>query len=196
MWMVYQCFCKYFDTIVKPKNAELTDLETEIFHIKALCNSFLEEHQRCYLCEFPLEAKVLNDVKTIKQMLSSRFCLKKRVSIFTKCFIEKWNCRAKTFTVSKVLLWSNVFFIKSLWIFPQAGRVFCRFQPEKVNREYKEFVVEYMGDCSTVEHLHNKIKEFKIYRNKSAPPCQMAFALMYSQYTDFPRDMLLLFLVI
>ena len=30
------------------------------FHNKAICNSFLDEYCRCYLCEFPLETMVLN----------------------------------------------------------------------------------------------------------------------------------------
>ena len=44
-----------------------------------------------------------------------------------------------------------------------------------------------MGDCSTEDHLHNKIKEFQCYKNKSATPRQKAFALMYSRYIDFPE---------
>ena len=43
-WMVCRCFHKYFDTVVKPKNTELTESEKEEFHNKALCKSFLEEH--------------------------------------------------------------------------------------------------------------------------------------------------------
>ena len=60
MWMMYICFHKYFDTVVKPKNAELTEEEKINFHNKAICNSFLDEYCRCYLCEFPLETMVLN----------------------------------------------------------------------------------------------------------------------------------------
>ena len=60
MWMVYRCFRKYFDTVVKPKNAELTEEEKINFHNKAICNSFLDEYRRCYLCEFPLETKFLH----------------------------------------------------------------------------------------------------------------------------------------
>ena len=57
-----------------------------------------------------------------------------------------------------------------------------------LNVECKRFIVEYMTDCSTVDHIHKQIKEFKIYRNKNATPKQKAFALMYSQYIDFPGD--------
>ena len=60
MWMMYICFHKYIDTVVKPKNAELTEEEKINFHNKAICNSFLDEYCCCYLCEFPLETMVLN----------------------------------------------------------------------------------------------------------------------------------------
>ena len=43
-----------------------------------------------------------------------------------------------------------------------------------LNEEYKAFIVEYMSDCSTVEHIHKQIKEFKINRNKNATPIQKA----------------------
>ena len=62
MWMGYRCFRKYFDTVFKPKNGQLTEDEKDAYHYKADCNSFLEEYQKCCLCEFPLEAKVLNSV--------------------------------------------------------------------------------------------------------------------------------------
>lgn len=197
MWMVYRCFCKCFDTIVKPKNAELTDLETEIFHIKAQCNSFLEEHQRCYLCEFPLEAKVLNEMEKPKSKCSHLdFVLRKEYQFLQNVLSKNEIAGPKHLQSLKSYYEAMSFLLKADEFFHGQAEYSVVLQPEKVNREYKEFIVEYMGDCSTVEHLHNKIKEFKIYRNKSAPPCQMAFALMYSRYTDFPRDMLLFFLVI
>ena len=42
-----------------------------------------------------------------------------------------------------------------------------------------------MADCSTVDHIHKQIKDFKIYRHKSTTPKQKAFALMYSRYIEF-----------
>ena len=47
--------------------------------------------------------------------------------------------------------------------------------------------MNYMGDGSTEDHLHNKIKEFQCYRNKLATPRQKTFALMYSRFIDFPE---------
>ena len=43
-----------------------------------------------------------------------------------------------------------------------------------------------MSDCENEEHLHTKIKEFKLYRNKNATPKEKAFAVMYSRLIDFP----------
>ena len=43
-----------------------------------------------------------------------------------------------------------------------------------------------MSDCKNEEHLHTKIKEFKLYRNKNATPKSKAFAVMYSRFIDFP----------
>ena len=68
----------------------------------------------------------------------------------------------------------------------RAYELFCRpaeysvvLNPDKLNNEYKEFIMHYMGDCSTEDHLHNKIKEFQCYRNKSTTPRQKAFDLIY-----------------
>ena len=44
MWMVYRCFRKYIDTVVKLNNAQLTEKEKNAYHYKAECNSFLDEY--------------------------------------------------------------------------------------------------------------------------------------------------------
>ena len=43
-----------------------------------------------------------------------------------------------------------------------------------------------MAYCSTADHIHKQIKEYKISRNKNATSKQKA--LMYSWYIDFPGD--------
>lgn len=45
-----------------------------------------------------------------------------------------------------------------------------------------------MSDCSTIDHIHKQIKDFKIHRNKNAAPKQKAVALMHSRYIDFLGD--------
>ena len=57
-----------------------------------------------------------------------------------------------------------------------------------MNNEYKEFVVNYMPDCSTEEHLHKKIQEFQCYKNSTITVRPKAFALMHSRYIDFPEN--------
>ena len=46
---------------------------------------------------------------------------------------------------------------------------------DKLNEEDKEFIVKYMGDCSTEKHLHKKIEEFQYITLR-----QKAFALVFS----------------
>ena len=60
MWMVYRCLKYYFDTVVKINNYQLTQEENEDFHIFADFNPQNKKVYHCYLCEFPLECKVLN----------------------------------------------------------------------------------------------------------------------------------------
>ena len=37
-------------------------------------------------------------------------------------------------------------------------------EPEKLNKKYKEFLRDYMSECSTADHLHTKIKEFQLLK--------------------------------
>ena len=57
---------------------------------------------------------------------------------------------------------------------------------ETLNMKYKKFIVDYMSNCENEEHLHRKIKEIKLYRDKNATPKEKAFAVMYSRFIDFP----------
>ena len=50
---------------MRPKNAKLSEEEKQKSNSSALCNTFLDECNRCCLCEFPLEANVLNDVEKL-----------------------------------------------------------------------------------------------------------------------------------
>ena len=93
-------------------------------------------------------------------------------------------------------LWSSEAYYEALTFIFKAYKFFRRQQAEHLvtfdestlNVEYKRFIVEYMANYSTADHIHKQIKEFKIYRNKNATPKQKAFVLMYSWYIDFPGD--------
>ena len=59
MWIVYKCFEKFFDGVVKVQNHKLTKQEKQQFHAFAECNPFFKKASHCYLCAFPLECKKL-----------------------------------------------------------------------------------------------------------------------------------------
>ena len=59
MWMVYQCLKNYFESVVKPKNFELTEGEKEAFKTFAEFNSY---DRKAIHCEFPLDCKQLNPI--------------------------------------------------------------------------------------------------------------------------------------
>ena len=80
------------------------------------------------------------------------------------------------------------FIFKAYKFFSRKAEYAVTFNESTLKVEYKGFIVEYMADFSTVDHIHKQIKEFKIYGNKNATPKQKVFALMYSRYIDFPGD--------
>ena len=45
-----------------------------------------------------------------------------------------------------------------------------------------------MSNCKNEEHLHRKIKEIKLYRDKNATPKEKAFPVMYSCFIEFPAQ--------
>ena len=69
------------------------------------------------------------------------------------------------------------FIFKAYKFFSRQTEYPVNFDKSTLNVGYKRFIVEYMANCSTVDHTHKEIKEFKIYRNKNATPKQKAFAL-------------------
>ena len=56
----------------------------------------------------------------------------------------------------------------------------------ELSEEYKEFINRYMQDSPTVNHIHHKIKEFKL-KNKDPSNKQKALAILYTRYIDFPE---------
>ena len=59
-------------------------------------------------------------------------------------------------------------------------------EPEKLNSEYKDFLLTYMSDCSTSQHIHQCIKEFKLLKSQNVTSRQKVFALIYTRY-NFPK---------
>ena len=53
------------------------------------------------------------------------------------------------------------FLLKAYESFYRQAEYSVVLNPDKLNREYKEFIMNYMGDYSTEEHIHQKITEFQ-----------------------------------
>ena len=45
-----------------------------------------------------------------------------------------------------------------------------------------------MSDRSTSQHIHERIKEFKLLKSKNVTSRQKAFALIYTRYMQFPEE--------
>ena len=60
IWMVHGCLKRYFQSVVKVQDFELTEEEKSQFPVKADYNSLLQKYSHFQLCEFPLEAKEIN----------------------------------------------------------------------------------------------------------------------------------------
>ena len=58
MWLVYRTLKKYFETVVKSMNSELTATKKENFHSYAEFNPHDKKVTHCYLCEYPIDVKV------------------------------------------------------------------------------------------------------------------------------------------
>ena len=186
MWMIYRCFRKHSDTVVKPQNAELTEEEKQQFHSKPLCNSFLDKYNRCCLCEFPLEAHFLNDLdKPTRHCSRLDFVLRKENQFIKNVLSKEEISKSKRLNSLSSYYEAMRLLLRAYGCFYRQAEYPIVLNPEKVNKEYKEFFVNYMPDCSTEEHLHKKIQEFQCYKNSTITVRQKAFALMYSRISIF-----------
>ena len=139
------------------------------------------------MCEFPLEAKVLNDVEKPKKDCSRLdYVLRKEYQFLKNVLSQKEVSKSNLLNSLSSYYAAMSFFWKAYKFFHRQAENPTVLRPKKLDNEYKKFIMDYMGDCPIEEPLHNKIKEFKIYRNKNATLRQKAFALMYSRYVDFP----------
>ena len=122
MWTIYRCFRKHFDTVVKLQNAELTEEEKQQFHSKALCNSFLDEYNRCCLCEFPLEANFLNDLdKPTRDCSRLDFVLRKEYQFIKNVLSNEEISKCKHLNSLSTYYKANEILVKSLRLLLQAG---------------------------------------------------------------------------
>ena len=159
------------------------------FMLKLIAAHFLKEYNHCYLCEFPLEGKEMNSPdKPTHECSRLDFVIRKEYQ-FLKNVMTREKITSSNHLCSLEAYYEGLTFIFKAYKFLNRQAEYpVTFNESTLNVEYKRFLVEYMADCSTADHIHKQIKEFKIYRSKNATPKQKAFALMYSQYIDFPGD--------
>ena len=137
MWMVYRCFRKYFDTVVKPKNAELTEEEKSNIHNKATCNSFLDEYGRCYLGEFPLEKKVLNSPDKPRRDCSCLdFIIRKEYQFLKNVLTKKEVASSKHLCSLESYYDALSFLLKAFKFFSRQAEYAVALGESKLNDEY------------------------------------------------------------
>ena len=60
-----------------------------------------------------------------------------------------------------------VFSLKDCQVFSRHSEYPVHLDEQSISIQYKEFVSKFMPNCTTVDHLHKQIKEFKIIRSKN-----------------------------
>ena len=178
MWMVCRCLKNYFDTVVKVKNSELTEDEKRKFHVNTHCNSFLKEYSPCYLCEFPVNAKEINyfDLPT-RECSRLDFVIRKEYQLLKNVLSKDEIKNPPACPLSKIITRPLVYLLNAYKHFSRQADYPVHLDESKLDNEYKSFIVDFMSDCSTVDHLHKQIQEFKILRNKNASRKQRAFCV-------------------
>ena len=154
----------------------MPELEKSHFDSKGECNSFLPEYQRCCLCEFPLEAKELNppekptrDCSRLDSVIRKEYQFLKNVLTREEIVGSKHLCTLKLYCEALTFLFRAYKFFSRQADYP------AHLEESTLSKEYKAFIVEYMRDCSVVEHIHKQIKESKICGNKNATPKKRFF---------------------
>ena len=160
---------KYFGTVVKPNDCELSIAEKENFHSFAEFNPRDRKVTHCYLCECPIDSKICYgpDVPIAK---SSRldFLIRKEYLFLKNVFTEQ-----EIKELPHLSSLPNYYDAKKL-----SYQSFSKFRyhsdhpvtfpiREKLSEEYKDFLLTYMSDCSTSQHIHERIKGFKLLKSQN-----------------------------
>ena len=119
------------------------------------------------MCQFPLEAKVLNSVDKPKASCSLLDSVVRKEYQFLKNTLSGEEIETSRHLNSLSAYYDSMsFLLKAYDFFYRQAEYPVVLDPETL----KKFIVNYMSDCQNEEHLHTKIKEFKFYRNKNATP--------------------------
>ena len=84
------CDKKYFDTVVKPANAELTKEEKERSREMVSLFPKNDRFKKCYICEFPLETLLFSKFSTsTDKMTRLDFIVRKKYQFLKTIFTEE-----------------------------------------------------------------------------------------------------------
>ena len=108
--------------------------------------------------------------------LKVRFCNSKRVSVFEKFTYWDEIVNSKHLCSLEVYWKALIFILKANKYFSSHSDYPVTFaEPEKLNSVYIEFERDYASDCSTADHLHKGVKDFKFLKFQNATSKQNVF---------------------
>ena len=172
--------------VIKPNNSELFIAEKKNFHFFAEFNPRDRKVTHCYLCEYPIDLKIwyCPDVPIAK---SSRldFLIRNEYQ-FLKILFTEQEIKESPHLLSLSNYYDPMkYYLKVFQNFRYHSdhRVIFA-EPEKLNEEYKDFLLTYMSDRSTSQHIHKHIKEFKLLKSQNVTLRQKVFALIHTTIPD------------
>ena len=189
LWMNYQTLKKYFDTVLKPAIAELTEDEKERFREMISLFPENDRFKKCYICEFPLETLILSKFNTSTDKMT-------RLNFIVR---NKYQFLKTIFTEEKM---ANSLHLASLESYYSAMDHIFSVCEDMLRRQTIQFMLQinllyvigttifWNGICKTVtlQSIFTKNnKEFNV-KNKLDTNKQNTFALVYTRNIDFPHD--------
>ena len=155
MWMIYQTLKNYFDSVVEVANKELTISEKENFRLFAEFNPQDRKVSHCYFCEFPINWREINSFDTpLKSWSRLDFVIRKEYQFLKNIFDKKEIANSEHLKSFQSYYDALVFLLKAYEIFSRHSDYPVHLDEKSMNKEYKEFVIKFMPDCLTIEHLH------------------------------------------
>ena len=133
-------------------------------------NSFAEFNPRdrkvthCCLCEYQIDSKICYgpDVPIVKPSCLD-FLIRKEYQFLKNLFTEQEMKESPHLPSLSNYYDAMNYLLKVSQNFRYHSYHPVTFaEPKKLNEEYKDFLLTYMNDCSTSQHIHERIKDSKI----------------------------------
>ena len=132
--------------------------------------------------------------KPTRDCLRLNFVLRKEYQFLKNALTKEEISKSKHLNSLTSYHQAMRFLLKAYEFFYRQAEYPVVLNPDKLNREYKELIMNYMGDCSTEERIHQKITELQCYRNKSATLYQgILDTSIFLNLFILLKDMLLVF---